>query len=277
VLVVGPLLIAISLVGSEGAKHLVQWLEFPFSTEAYALGAVAAAIIVFTLLYKFAPHAPVPWKSAFIGGVTAGIAWELARNLYGGIASVILNANMLYGSLGVAPLFLMWVYVGWYIILSGARLAYAVEHADFHDEFADLLANPRSNELIATRIAELATRAVLDGKPGVSTKSLSATLVMPEQRIRELVTQLIDANLLGVAATAELAPTRDPATLTLADISDAVGGAGRLVRREASSQTGQFDAVARLFQAADESTVEKLKGITWESLAQRLDAEARKP
>jgi membrane protein len=268
VLVVGPLLIAIGLIGSEGARHFVQWLEFPFSTQVYALGAVLAAIVVFTLLYKFAPHAPVPWKSALTGGVAAGICWELARNLYGGIASIILNANMLYGSLGVAPLFLMWVYVGWYLILSGARLAYAVEHADFHDEFADLLANPRSNELIASRIAELATRAVLDGKRGVSTRELSTALVMPEQRIRELVGQLVDSALLGGPPDA-LAPARDPATLTLADISDAVGGAGRTVRREAASRTGQFDAMARLFQEADETTVEKLKGISWESLARQ--------
>jgi membrane protein len=277
VLVVGPLLIALSLVGTEGAKHFVQWLEIPYSAEAYALGSVLAAIAVFSLLYKFAPHAPVPWKSAFFGGLVAGIAWELARNLYGGIASLILNANMLYGSLGVAPLFLMWVYVGWYIVLSGARLAYAFEHADFHDEFSDLVLNPRTNELIAARIAEFSTRAVLEGKPGVTTKVLTEQLSMPEQRIIELANLLVDANLLVKTANHELAPARDPAALTLADVSDAVGGAGRLVRRARTSRTGQFESVARLFQEADESTVEKLKGISWESLAQPPSASGRKP
>ena len=65
-------------------------------------------------------------------------------------------------SLGIAPLFLMCVYVSWYVILSGARLAYAVEHADFHDEFSDLLEHPRSNELIASRIAEQVARRPAD-------------------------------------------------------------------------------------------------------------------
>ncbi len=277
VLVVGPLLIALGLVGTEGAKQFVQWLEIPYSAEAYALGSVLAAIAVFSLLYKFAPHAPVPWKSAFTGGLVAGVVWELARNLYGGIASLILNANMLYGSLGVAPLFLMWVYVGWYIILSGARLAYAVEHADFHDEFSDLLLNPRSNELIAARIAEFSTRAVLEGKPGVTTKALAGLLTMPEQRIIELVNLLVDAGLLAKTSNNELAPARDPATLTLADLSDAVGGSGRLVRRARTSRTGQFETVARLFQDADESTVEKLKAISWESLVQATPLSTRKP
>jgi membrane protein len=275
VLLFGPLFITVSLLGSEGAKHLVQWLELPFSAQAYELGSAGAAVAIFSLLYKFAPHAPVPWKSAFTGGAVAGVAWELARHLYGGIASLILNANMLYGSLGVAPLFLMWVYVGWLIILSGARLAYAFEHADFHDEFSDIVQHPRSQELIASRIAELVTIAVLDGKSGLTTKGLAAKLSMPEQRIIELVAQLFEADLLAKTAGDEYAPSRNPAELTLADVSAAVGGTARLLKRERASRTGQFTAVAAWFTSADEATIEKLKGITWESLAQRPGESAK--
>lgn len=276
VLLIGPIFIAISLVGGEGAKHVVQWLELPFSGVAYELGSVLGAVVVFTSLFKFAPHAPVPWKSAFTGGVITGIVWELARNLYGGIASLILNANMLYGSLGVAPLFLMWVYVGWYIILSGARLAYAVEHADFHHEFHDILENPRSQELIATRIAELVTQAVLKGEPGVTTRVLATKLRMPEQRIVELAQRLMAAELLVVVGKESLAPAKDPRELTLADVSAAVGGAAKLLKRERSSVNGQFDLAARFFTVADETNVEKLKEITWFHLVEAEAAGGKK-
>jgi membrane protein len=277
VLVVGPLLIALALVGTDGAKRLVLWLNLPFSGQAFVLGAALTGATVFTLLYKLAPHAPVPWRSAIFGGVVAGVAWEAARHAYTGVAGLFFSANPLYGSLGVAPLFLMWIYVGWYIILSGARLAYAVEHADFHDEFREILAHPRSQELIATRIAEVVTRAALAGEIGPTSKALAAALKLPEQRILELVRELILGGLLVAGKKGELSPAKDPATLTLADVSAAVGGTARLLKLERGARASLFEFASRLFTEADESTVEKLKGISWLDLAKRADGEGEKP
>ncbi|MFZ5445453.1 MAG: YhjD/YihY/BrkB family envelope integrity protein [Myxococcota bacterium] len=276
VLLVGPLLIALSLLGTEGAKQFLGWLEFPFSAQAYVLGSVLSAVLVFSSLYKVAPHAPVPWSSAIVGGGVAGLAWEAARHLYGGIASLFFSANKVYGSLGIAPLFLMWIYVGWYIVLSGARLAYAVEHADFHDEFRDLLEHPRSNELIASRIAEEVARAELDGLPAPTSKTLASTLRLPEQRVKELIQLLINGQLVLANEKGGLTATRDVKALTLADISAAVGGTARIVNREHASSTGHFESVARLFTSADETTVEKLKAISWADLARADGPDARK-
>lgn len=267
VLFIGPLLIAVSLLGSETLKALLTWLDFPFPGQAYFVGGSFAALAVFTCLYKFAPHAPVPWKSAMIGGAVAGLAWEIARNAYGGIASLFYSANKVYGSLGIAPLFLMWIYVGWYIVLSGARLAYAVEHADFHDEFRDLLDHPRSNELIASRIAEELARVTLNSGSLPTSKSLSVSMRLPEQRVREVLQMLIDGKLVTADDAGRISPSRAVDSLTLADISQAVGGTARIVNREHASATGHFEAVARHFTQADETTVEKLKTISWGDLA----------
>jgi membrane protein len=274
VLIVGPLAMAVSLLGSDGIKRLLLLVNFPLSGVAFTLGAVFSALVVFTLLYKVAPHAHVPWRSALIGGAAAGIAWEIARRLYGTIASIFFSANAVYGSLGIAPLFLTWVYVSWYVVLSGARLAYAVEHADFHDEFRDLLSHPRSEELIATRIAQLIARARVAQVPGPSSIGLAAQLRLPTQRIEEAVSRLTNAGLIKVEAGA-LIPARDLVDLTVADISMAMGGAARTLTRERLSRTGQFDSAATLFADADEASVEKLKRITWADLALLVEAEPK--
>lgn len=266
VLIVGPIAMALSLLGSDGMKRVLLLVNFPLSGAAFTLGAIISAMIVFTLLYKIAPHAHVPWRSALIGGATAGVAWEIARHVYGTIASIFFSANAVYGSLGIAPLFLTWVYVSWYVILSGARLAYAVEHADFHDEFRDISAHPRSDELIATRIAQLIARARVAQVPGPASLGLAIQLRLPTQRIEESVDRLLKAGLVKLEAGA-LVPARDLVDLSVADISLAVGGAARTLRRERLSRTGQFDAAAALFEAADEVSVEKLKKITWADLA----------
>lgn len=266
VLIVGPIAMAVSLLGSDGMKRLLLLVNFPLSGAAFTLGAILSAMVVFALLYKIAPHAHVPWRSAIIGGGVAGIAWEIARRAYGTIASIFFSANAVYGSLGIAPLFLTWVYVSWYVILSGARLAYAVEHADFHDEFRDLLAHPRSEELIATRLCQLIARARVAQVPGPSPIGLAAKLRLPTQRIEESVAQLTRAGLIKSEGNA-LVPAKDLVDLCLADISSAVGGAAKVLNRERLSRTGQFDEVAALFVAADEASIEKLKKITWADLA----------
>lgn len=273
VLFVGPLLFALSLLGTQSAKDAIGWMQFPFAPQAFFLGSVVAAVSLFTVLYKVAPHAPVPWRSALIGGGIAGFAWEIARHIYGGIASVFFSANKVYGSLGIAPLFLMWIYVAWYILLSGARLAYAVEHKDFHDEFQDLIEHPRSNELIASRIAEEVARASIEGLSAPTPRNLSVLLRLPEQRVRELVGVLVMGGLLSVNVRGGLKPARDLSTLTLADVSAAVGGTAR-VNRE---RTGHFESVARLFSTADETTIEKLKAISWADLAQGEPTKVEKP
>lgn len=274
VLIVGPLAMAVSLLGSDGIKRLLLLANFPLSGVAFTLGAVFSALVVFTLLYKVAPHAHVPWRSALIGGAAAGVAWEIARRLYGTIASFFFSANAVYGSLGIAPLFLTWVYVSWYVVLSGARLAYAVEHADFHDEFRDLLSHPRSEELIATRIAQLIARARVAQVPGPSSLGLAAQLRLPTQRIEEAVARLTSAGLIRLEAGA-LVPSKDLVDLTVADISMAMGGAARTLTRERLSRTGQFDSAARLYADADEASVEKLKRITWADLALLVEVEPK--
>ncbi len=274
VLVVGPIAMALSLLGSDGMKKLLLYVNFPLSGVAFTGGAILSAMVVFTFLYKVAPHAHVPFRSALIGGAMAGVAWELARRLYGGIASFFFSANAVYGSLGIAPLFLTWVYVGWYIILSGARLAYAVEHADFHDEFKDLLAHPRAEELIATRIAQVIARASMANVPGPTPLGLAQALKLPTQRVEESVARLTSAGLIRVEAAA-LVPTRPLVELTVADLSLAVGGAAHTLQRERLARSGLFSQAASVFLVADEASVEKLKRITWADLALLGDGEPK--
>ncbi len=266
ILVFGPLLMGLSLAGTDGIRRLILWLELPFSGQALTVGAMLSAGLVFALLYKLAPHAPVPWRAALIGGGIAGFAWEVARHVYGGIASFFYASNPLYGSIGIAPLFLMWIYVAWTIILTGARLAYAIEHADFHDEFRDLLAHPRSQEIIATRVATLVAAAKLAGRPGPTTKALAAALQLPEQRLADVVFLLEEAGLLISTRAGELHPAADPARLTVADLSLAVGGTVVPAAALTGPRAGPFAGAARLFAEVDDATSGKLKGISWAEL-----------
>ncbi len=266
-LLFGPTAVGLTLATTSGMRKLIP-VTFPFYTQLLVLGSALSAVIVVTLLYKLAPHAPVRWRSALAGGLVAGLGWEIARNAYAGIARLFLSANPVYGALGIAPLFLMWLYLTWCLVLFGARLAYAVEHAAYRGVFLDLQHHPRARELLGSRIAQLIARAFLEKQKPPTASTLARKLGVPAQLVGEVVHQLETASLLSLNRKGEITPSRDPAHLTLADVSAAVGGVAMLVRRDVTvSHRSGFDEVEKIFSVGDDASVEKLSQISWASLA----------
>jgi membrane protein len=266
IFLLAPLMIALTLLGTDGLKRLILWLEMPFSAQAIWLGTLAVVVLVFSLLYKLAPHAPVPWRSALKGGLVAGTAWELARQGYGSLATIFFSANPLYGSLGIAPLFLMWIYAAWYIVLAGARLAYAFEHADFHQEFRHITEHPRSQEILATAILEQIARTP-PGSNGIQTaRTIAKALNLPQQRIIDLVAMLSDAGLVARLGKQTIVLGRPADRISVADVSEAVGGGARLLTLERERVSGQFEHLANVFRDADELSVRKIDDISIASL-----------
>ena len=268
VLLFGPTAMGLTLATTSGMRRLMLSVNLPFYAQLLVAGSALSAVIVVMLLYKLAPHAPVRWRSAFAGGLVAGLGWEVARNAYAGIARLFLSANPVYGALGIAPLFLMWLYLSWCLVLFGARLAYAVEHAAYRGVFLDLQQHPRARELLASRIAQLATRAFLEKSNAPTVSRLATRLGVPAQLVGEVIHQLLSASLLTIGRRGEVRPARDPCTLTLADVSAAVGGVAMLVRRDDTVMNSLgFEEVERIYSVGDDASVEKLSQISWSSLA----------
>ncbi len=266
-LFIGPLLIALALVGTHGFKQLLAWADFPFAETTIALGSAATAVLVFTALFKMAPHGHVSWSAAVIGGGLTGIVWEAARHLYAGIASLFFSANPLYGSLGIAPLFLMWVYVGWFIVLAGARLAYAIEHAEVHEAFKELREHPRTAELMAGRVAALVTRAQVAQAPALTVAQLAERLGLTARSVAEIVETLAVAGLLIVDERQAVHPAGPVDQLTLADLSQAVGGVAALAESHGPAAVRGFGNLAQLFTEIDQVARQRLSTVTWRDLA----------
>jgi membrane protein len=78
--------------------------------------------VSFTLAYWLIPHRTVPLRFAVLGGVIAAWLFELTK---WGFALYLRNASFeqLYGALAVIPIFLLWIYTSWLVVLLGASLA----------------------------------------------------------------------------------------------------------------------------------------------------------
>jgi membrane protein len=78
----------------------------------------------FFLLYKIVPNCQVSMREAAAGGLLAGTLFHFASRFYGIFISKFANYQLVYGAIAAFPVFLMWLYICWLIILFGAVAAW---------------------------------------------------------------------------------------------------------------------------------------------------------
>lgn len=100
-------------------KTLIAWLIF---------GIVAT--FTFSAMYKFIPNAKVNYGDALRAAMPAAIAFTAMNYLYLETQLMVTRLNAVYGVFAAVPLFMIWINVGWYIILIGSELSYAFQHVE---------------------------------------------------------------------------------------------------------------------------------------------------
>lgn len=93
-----------------GAQTLLRFTPLLFSVAA------------FTLLYAAVPNARVPLRHALWGGVFTAVLLELAKAIFGFYVRFFPGYQLIYGAFATVPLFLLWVFLSWLIVLLGAEL-----------------------------------------------------------------------------------------------------------------------------------------------------------
>jgi len=198
VITLGPLVLFIGQVTQSKILQHIGALSFG-STILSVLAVITPVLSVWMVLafvYKFLPNTEVRARPVAIGAAVAAVLWWVGAQ---GFALYVKRAaiSTLYGALGLLPLFLLWLWITWIVVLFGLELAYALqamregrfEWRRFYE--GDLIVIDRTLVLpLATRIAEcfregkLATVAVL-----------TQSLRLPPSAVMRLVKVLQRANL----------------------------------------------------------------------------------
>lgn len=126
ILSIGPLLMGVAfLLSSYVASLQILSLWFPWLAMdrwLWSVIPVLATAVVFSLAYIAIPNTTVPLKYGVAGGSFAALLFEMARHLMAFGLQLFPSYKFVYGAFAAVPIFLIWVYVSWVIVLLGAEL-----------------------------------------------------------------------------------------------------------------------------------------------------------
>lgn len=128
VLTLGPLLLGLSFVLSSGVLSSAgQWIDrgpvSRINDTIRVMSGVAVQSMAFMLLFRLVPARPVRLRDAAIGGVISGVAFYLLRWGFNSFLTSGTTYETIYGAVAVLPIFLVWIYSSWTVIIMGAVFA----------------------------------------------------------------------------------------------------------------------------------------------------------
>ncbi|MRR35284.1 YihY/virulence factor BrkB family protein, partial [bacterium] len=205
VLVSGPILLlaAVSTTTTIESQAFVQWLM-----GSTYLGDVLVILfhlvpffsiwLALVFLYMFIPNTRVRFRSAMVGGVIAGTLWQSAQWGYITFQVGVAKYNAIYGTLSVLPIFMVWLYVGWLIVLLGGEVVYAHQHLrTFRREVLTPSLSSVARERLALALVCEISLAFHNDRQAWSISGLAEHLDVPERSVRELLECLTDEGVLA--------------------------------------------------------------------------------
>ncbi len=194
----GPLLLGVSLtltsyaisaskgvVGAlpGGVGLLLNLLEFLLFSAAMAG------------LFHYVPNTDVRWRHAVAGGVFVAAGFELAKRVLAWYLVKVPTYATLYGAFATLPIFLIWLYLGWVIVLLGAVIAAYAPSLQMRVVRRPATPGHRFGLAVAL-LRELAQARTLSQR-GLSAAQLSATLRTDPLQIEPLLDTLVELDWVG--------------------------------------------------------------------------------
>ena len=228
VVMIGPVLVvaAMGVAASVLNHNVVQTLQAiePFGTLILTLTKslpYLMIIIAFTFLYKFIPNTRVKMGPALIGAIVAGILWVTVGTMFASFVASSSNYTAIYSSFAILFFFMIWLYLAWFILLTGSQVAFYLQHPKLVSYGSQQLAlSARQQEQVGLNMMTDIAQRFHDHKPALTMNELESEIGLSHQIIAELLSKLEQGGLLvevsGVVPAYQ--PAKDIANIYVSDI-----------------------------------------------------------
>jgi len=225
VLTMGPLLIGFGLASTSYLlslpvvadvdttwnlkSRLLSWL--PFLTTS----------IAFSLLYILIPNCHVSKKHAVAGGFICAVLFELAKYGFGIYVREMPSYENIYGAVAIIPLFLIWIYVSWMIVLFGAHITFCLSSFRLQDEI-EHRSKGGWTFLDVLRVLEVLYQAQNSGETTSIQKLRKNKILLPHYQMNDLLEHLKRLKWVNQNSSGEWLLSKDMKETSMYDLHSAL-------------------------------------------------------
>jgi len=219
---------ALAMLASVRSNQLVQEIESyaAIGESVLLIGQLVPygmIVLGFTLAYWFLPNTRVRFLPALTGGVVGGLMWTSAGSLFTTFVVSSTRTNSIYATFAIVILALIWLYLCWLILLIGALVSFYIQNPEhLRLGYRPVSLGSRQREQIAIGLMRATAEAFRSGAQQPTPGEIAASAGMPTLVVLPVLYRLIAAGLLSRTGKDQLFPQRDPASIRLVDVINAV-------------------------------------------------------
>ena len=217
-------------VASVVARHLDGWVDPGWLAGGAGLllrqgTTLLLTVALFVVVLLFVPNTRVKFRPALAGGLVTAVCflawlWLCARLQVG-----VIKYSKLYGGFAIVPILLAWVYTSWQIVLFGAELAFACQHAaTYGREQGARQAGLRARWQLALALTAEIARAMQAGEGPLHAGRFANRRRLAVRLLNDVIEDLLRAGLVAETAGQPGAYVllHDPSRLTAATVFQAL-------------------------------------------------------
>ena len=119
VLVMFPIVCSFAILLS----HAIPWLQLILQVDSFIWAFILGVLLLF-LIYKLLPSCKVTVIAAALGSLCANILGLIFKYLFILYFQYFTSYAILYGTMAAVPIFMLWLYFSWFIVLFGAAVCF---------------------------------------------------------------------------------------------------------------------------------------------------------
>lgn len=223
ILTLGPLLLGASFTLSSYIFAETRLREIEVFTgplgRLFRLVPFLLEAVLFSVLYTILPNRVVAWRHAIAGGIVAALLFELLKKGFGYYIANVPAQQTIYGALSAVPLFLVWMYLAWAVVLIGAEIVASLP--EYRLAPADRLGTgmPRRERLtLSLAVLAALAKSARAGGGGLTVHELRDVVTTEELRLEQVLRRLLEANYIAATADEKWLLARDLDHTSLYDL-----------------------------------------------------------
>ena len=221
VLVLVPVLIGVA--GALKAQVAINRKILDVDVNAWAQNLASFGILwlVIGFLYVFVPNTRVRLRSAFVSSLLTTVVFLGWMQMFTVMQVGVVNYNRIYGAFAAVPVFMLWMYVTWVILLLGAEFTFALQNSDtYRLESAADVASMRARILVALMVLRRAGRAMAGEREMFDAATFARQVKAPIRLINSVVATLAKKGYLAQVASRDAGYVlmRAPETIRIRDL-----------------------------------------------------------